>query len=259
MNIYFLKRKPFFLLLFCFSFFVNKSSSWAELPHQKVQSSFVLPPFPKEGIFEHLAIPGYLPAAIGIPTDPQPKPILVALHGSFDQPEWHLETWYPLFQKHAFLLCTRGIKRVDSPQDPAFFRYVYREIEPELLLGMKLLQNKFSSQISSGPMMYLGFSQGAILGVPFLVKHAEQFPKAILIEGGTRWTLDMAKTYAKRGGKKILFACGQQSCHRRALASAETLQKVGIDVKVVYAAGMGHTYVDEVAHQIQEKLPWFLE
>lgn len=226
---------------------------------EKKNSSMILPPFPLQGNFEHLPVPGYLPAAVGIPNGKEPKPVLVALHGSFDQPEWHLETWYPMFQNQAFLLCTRGMKRWDSPKEPHFLRYVYRDIEPELMKSIRSLKERFGSQVSSDSMMYLGFSQGAILGVPILVKHAAQFPKAILIEGGTRWTKDMALSYAKHGGKKILFACGQEGCYKRALASAETLQKAGISTKVVYAPLMGHTYADEVAEKIKEEISWFLQ
>lgn len=76
-----------------------------------------LPPLPDEPGFERLDVPRYLSAVVAWPQTPAtaPLPIAVAMHGSYDQPEWNCESFQQVVRGAAVVLCPRGRLRWDSP------------------------------------------------------------------------------------------------------------------------------------------------
>src|SRR6185503_3997367 len=88
-----------------------------------------------------------------------------------------------------------------------------KKTEEELFAGLEALQRRFPDHVDPGPVLYTGFSLGAIYGVHVLRKHPERFTRAVLTEGGYEsWSTGVARAYAKGGGERILFACGQTAC-----------------------------------------------
>lgn len=210
-----------------------------------------------------LPVPGHTAAVVVPPPDTQPRPVLVATHGSFDRPEWHCDTWPAIFGRRFFVLCPRGALRWDTPQEPSLRRYYYRggpRLEQEIDAALRALSTRFGDRVAPGPHVYLGFSQGAIYGAPILSRHAARFPRAVLVEGGSgHWTPATARSYARGGGQRVLFACGQSGCQRRAAAAAAVLEQAGVRARVVAAPGTGHTYDGPVAEQIRAAASWLLE
>lgn len=208
-----------------------------------------------------LPVPGHQPAVVSVAAGT--LPVLVATHGSFDRPDWHCETWRKIFGDRFHILCPRGILRWDSPKEPALMRYVYRSsavLESEVTAGLGSLRQLLGQRMRGGPMIYLGFSQGAIYGSPLIARLAARFPRAVLIEGGSGfWNEATARAYARAGGQRVLLACGQAGCERRARAAAQALQRAGIATRVVSAPGTGHTYDGAVAEAIAGAVAWLTE
>ena len=90
------------------------------------------------------------------------------------------------------------------------FRYVSGDaLARGIDADIAALVAKYPGYVDEGPMLYTGFSLGAILGVAVVTREPARFPRAVLIEGGEdRWTPVLAAKYARGGGKKVLFACG---------------------------------------------------
>lgn len=216
-----------------------------------------------------MAVPGYLSAVVAWPATatPRPLPIAVATHGSYDQPEWNCQTYQQVARGAAVIVCPRGRLRWDTPDEPALRRYYFPAagsgasasawIEREVAAAVRALAAGAASRIADGPVLYIGFSQGAILGATLLIHAPAQFPRAILVEGGHgAWSADSARTFARGGGQRILFACGRESCERSARRAAAELLRAGVQTKVVYAPDQGHTYDAKVKEQVAAAFGW---
>jgi hypothetical protein len=99
-----------------------------------------------------------------------------------------------------------------------------------------------------------------MLGVPFVARQPARFPRVLLIEGGhDPWTPSLARSFAKGGGKRVMFACGQESCLVDARRAQAVVAKAGVATKIVYGPGVGHGYGGAVAEAIARELDWLLE
>jgi pimeloyl-ACP methyl ester carboxylesterase len=132
---------------------------------------------------------------------------------------------------------------------------VRREIDAALVS----LRARFGDYLFSGPLVYVGFSLGAIVGVGIVTGAPERYPRAVLIEGGqSGWSPARAKAYAAAGGKRVLFACGQRACKSGATATRKALDRAGLETEVVYGGEVGHTYDGPVAGEIGRVWPWLV-
>lgn len=104
--------------------------------------------------------------------------------------------------------------------------------------------------------MYAGFSQGASMGSAMIARHGSAFPYLVLIEGFELWNIPRARAFARAGGRRILFACGTADCNRVAVESRRWISKAGLDVRVEYAMGAGHTPTGAVMAHVAAALPW---
>jgi predicted esterase len=160
------------------------------------------------------------------------------------------------------VLCPRGTLRWDSPAAADERRYYYRgaaALEREVLAALAALQARFPGRVRDGAVVYAGFSQGAILGLPILQRHGRRFRRALLVEGGHRWSAGSARAYRAAGAERVLLACGQGGCVSRAAWVAGLLREAGVEVRTVQAVGAGHTYDGPVADVLRPALPWLLE
>ena len=230
-----------------------------------------LPPLPAGTGFERLAVPGYLSSVVAWPAVPAASklPIAVATHGSYDQPEWNCQTYQQVAHGAAVIVCPRGKLRWDTPSEPEQRRYYFPAagngasasawLQREVDAAVRALETNFPTRVTPGPVLYIGFSQGAILGASLLIQAPRRFPRAILVEGGHgAWSAESARTFARGGGQRVLFACGRQSCDSSARRAAAELLRAGVAVKVVYAPDQGHTYDAKVQEQVAAQFDWVL-
>jgi len=216
-----------------------------------------------------LSVPGFQSAVVAWPDraagpNADKLPLLVAAHGSYDQPEWNCEVFKQVAAGRGAVLCPRGKLRWDTPTEPSMLRFYFpstggwlgREIEA----GLAALRQAEPSRVADGPVVYIGFSQGAIFGAPLVITKPALFPRVILVEGGhDAWTNDSARRFARGGGLRVLFACGRASCEQSALRAARALQGAGVAVRVVAAANQGHTYDGGVQAAIAAAFAWVVE
>lgn len=206
-----------------------------------------------------LPVDGFGDAVVSLPVGTREKrPIVIAVHGNYDRPEWQCGVWRAIVRDRAFVLCPRGVARTDSPS-PSDIRFTFANgvaMGMELDRGIAALRARwpdFAGEIR----IYTGFSLGAITGVAWLVKEPLRAPIAVLTEGShAQWTPGAIAAFAKHGGKRVLFACGQPGCVSAANAIATSMKKVGVDAKVVHGKGMGHGYDGAVASAIAGELGW---
>jgi predicted esterase len=209
-----------------------------------------------------LEVPGFAPAIVALPLGARArKPVVVALHGNFDRPDWQCSVWAPIVAARAFVLCPRGAARRDVPK--SWDRWEYhsgKAVQAELDAGLSALHERFADYVDDGPLLFIGFSLGAIYGVPLIQKFPERFPRAVLIEGGLgAWSAASAKRYVKGGGQRLLIACGQLDCMARIKTLVPALDKAGLPTRGGGSSRAGHTYDGPVAEVVAQNWQWLVE
>lgn len=213
-----------------------------------------------------LPVAGFAEAIVSLPLGTKRKrPIVLACHGNYDRPEWQCATWRGILAragKSAFVLCPRGVARPDSPsKDDVRFTYASAEaMHRELDAGLDALREKYGAFVDEGPMVFTGFSLGSIYGAPYVLRDPTVLPRLVLTEGShDKWTPAAVHAFAKKGGVRALFPCGQPGCVTMATTVTKALVANGVPARVVHGKGVGHGYDGAVADEIVGVMDWLLE
>ncbi|HEX2870185.1 MAG TPA: hypothetical protein VHP33_02990 [Polyangiaceae bacterium] len=205
-----------------------------------------------------LAVPGFRDAVVSVPQGAIEKRVIaLALHGNFDRPEWQCEVWRRITQASVFVLCPRGIPRGDVP--PSLDRWEWGSVaktKAELVAALAALRASYPDYVESGPVVFTGFSLGAILGARLLQDPELDIGAAVLIEGGyAGWSAAKVKALKPRLGR-VLFGCGQSECRNAYRYQLERLfTAAGVPASMVADVKAGHTYDDPVAALVQAEWP----
>lgn len=242
-----------------------------------------LPPLASPSPTTTLPVAGFAEAVAVIPVGiTKPVPVVVAVIGIGDTPEEQCAVWRQLVGRRAFVLCPRGLPHYVRPGVPeekddetgeepepepdtkpvqvGFYQPDATRLDKELTAALAALKASFPRYVSEKDVVYVGFSRGAFLGPQLAVKKPERFKRLVLIEGGhSPWTEEAANAFAKGGGKKVLFACGQQSCVDDALSAAATLGRRNVDTKTVLGQGEGHNYKRQVKDELSKQIDWLVD
>lgn len=209
-----------------------------------------------------LEVPGFRSAVVSLPLGATAKrPVVVALHGNYDRPEWQCEVWREITRAFPFVLCPRGIPRGDAPKSEDRWEYSsLTNTERELAAAMGALRAKYPEHVDASRVLYTGFSLGAILGKSLVVNRGGNFERAVFIEGGFEaFGRARAKQFVEAGVTRVLFACGQASCVQAAKSAARALEREGASARVVSGGNAGHTYDGAVARAISSEWSWLTE
>jgi pimeloyl-ACP methyl ester carboxylesterase len=210
-----------------------------------------------------IALPGFEPAFVVVPPGKERRPLLVATHGAWDRADWHCAMWQGVVGDRAFVLCPRG-KRVSALQPGPEALYYYPThfyIEREIEAALGAMREAFGERLDAERAVYAGFSQGAIMGGLVVARNPARFPRAILIEGSYghgQWAPVMGQMFRRRGGERVLFACGGWFCGGQARTSAEAIERAGAKARVVVTTG-GHTYGGAVGRAVADAFGWAVE
>jgi hypothetical protein len=214
---------------------------------------------PLEETLLSLAVAGFRDAIVSVPTGAtEPRPVVVALHGNFDRPEWQCEVMREISDAYAFVLCPRGIRRTDVPKSWDRWEYgALQTVKQELAAGLAALGERFAGYVAEGPVVFTGFSLGAILGRPIVRDDPARFPRVVFTEGGSDgWDFQRFK---QGGGLRVLFACAQAGCPQNRRAVARQAERFGVEVRVADGGNAGHTYDGPVARAIKAEWAWLVE
>jgi dienelactone hydrolase len=208
-----------------------------------------------------LDVTGFGAAVVSLPLGAtSPRPIALALHGNFDRPEWQCEVWRRITRGEVFVLCPRGIPRSDVPKDLDRWEWgSLAKTKAELVAALAALRARYPEHVKSGPVIFTGFSLGAILGARLIQDPELDIGAAVLTEGGYQgWTSAKVKN-SKPRLRRVLFACGQSECRNAYRYQLEGLfQRGELPAAVVADVKAGHTYDDPLAGLIAGEWPALL-
>jgi predicted esterase len=223
-----------------------------------------------QGFALPLADERFDPALVAVPRGPSPsptapRPLVVATHGAEDDVAAFCGVVAAAVADRAFVLCPRG-KRVDRRDPPDRARYFYENhlrLAEELADALAAAQTAFGASLDASRAVYLGYSQGAMMGALVLAKDGARFPRTVSIEGvygSGQWTVDMGARYRKAGGERVLFLCGGSVCAEKARRAAAALGQGGSTLRTrIVQSGGGHTYAGSMAEALNRELGWIFD
>lgn len=146
-----------------------------------------------------------------------------------------------------------------APQAPDFSWYPYSFLfpldqnQPHLENSLGILENVFSHlesfDISSKPVMLLGFSQGACLSLEYVARNARRFGGVVGLSGGLIGPPDSQFNYpGSLDGTPVFLGCSDPDPHipvERVRETDRVLQAMQAQVTVRIYPNLGHTINDD--------------
>lgn len=158
-----------------------------------------------------LDVPGFGKAALAVPLGAKsPRPIVIALHGSADRPEWACSALRSIAGPAPFVLCPRGVPRTDfAASDPRYTFGTVDDTARELRAALAELKRRFGVYVAAGPVVFSGFELGADHAAWIAAQEPSFFARLLLIEPSlASWPSSQAALFGRSGGQRVLFAFG---------------------------------------------------
>jgi pimeloyl-ACP methyl ester carboxylesterase len=220
----------------------------------------VLQPLHAESWRIDLPVEGFGPASVAVPLGArEPRPILIALHGYADRPDWQCGTWRGI-SPVPFVLCPRG-EPLPSARGQ-LERFTYRDgeqVERELRAALRALKQRFKQYVASGPVILTGYSLGAIHAAKIARQEPSFFSRLVLVEGAAdRWSAGDAAVFAKGGGQKLMIVCAQGACAAHGKRAVLFTTRARADAELVHPGELGHLFDGRVAAAIKQRFDWLV-
>ena len=182
-----------------------------------------------------------------------PRPLIVAVHGAGDRPEWACGGWRLAAQANAFVVCPQG-----NPMTSQKFAWASPAVLGDrVLVAVARARERYGPYLGAGPQIFAGFSQGATYAEPFLRQHAAEFPIIILAEGGYRTVQSpaFARAFRDGGGRRVVLVCGGPACFAAARNAKTVLERAGLQTLVVGDPQAGHNLNERMQQALQAAWP----
>lgn len=211
----------------------RRSSSGAPTP-----APSALAPLAASDWLVSLSAPGFPPAKLALPLGARrARPIVVALHGDDDRPEWPCGSYHHI-ARSAFVLCPTGPARSAE-------RFTLGPLEMtrgELRALLPKLKTRFGSHVARGAVVLGAIGPSVEQAIALALEEPGFFSYLILIDGPfERWTSGATERFAKAGGVRVLFVCTTgPECETGAGDQLLRLKRAGADARAVSTpAGRG--------------------
>lgn len=192
-----------------------------------------------------------------LPGGSKSVPLVIGAHGAGGSPEWQCDWMATLTDVPIARLCLRGLPL--SRGTDSFYYPEHLSLGRWLAASLEKVRSAHGARLSP-PYVYVGYSQGATMGALAIQGKATPITGLLLVEGGLEgWTFERSREFRDAGGTRVYFACGTPSCNTKANKLLSTLEKAGLDAKLGYAEGAGHTPLGAVEGHVREGLRWLLE
>jgi predicted esterase len=185
------------------------------------------------------------------------RPVMVGMHGAGDRPEWACGGYRAATDAFPFIICPRGIALGSAAQTYVTPRP--EQIEQDVNAALAAVRARFGRYVADGPLLYAGFSLGAIRGAKLIADRASTFPVALLIEGAyADITPELASKYARNGGRRVLLGCGQAACPTWFAAAERALRTAGVEARIVDAHTGHHNLDGPMMRALHDVWPWLV-
>lgn len=222
--------------------------------------------FGSEPRVRSLELAGFQPVHLVLPRgDGKGKAKLAVIaHGAGGRPEPHCEHYAPQLGDGFLLACTRGFPsntHLPEPERGYFYDGHHRlGAELEVLFSTLAEVEPYASGVELSGALYVGFSQGATMGILALHEKPElaaRFESILLVDGGSGdWTVALAKRMAERS-TRVGIVCGNPTCREKAERARPWLKHAGLgaEMRLITAP---HALGGRLSEEVIALWPWLL-
>ena len=235
----------------------------AETPAPAIDSASAAPS--GGGLVELALPPKREPTVVSLPPDAGVQPVLVAAHGAGGRATTHCKLWRAIVGRRGFVVCPRGHRTHphERSESVGYFYDGHPALGREIDQALVALQQRFGDRVDLRAPIFAGYSQGASMGSMVLPSHSARFARAVLMEGGfgqhQEWNIAASRRFHDHGGRRVMLACGRFKCLQLARKTAGYMRQGGLQTRVIYAEGAGHTYGGELHRRVKVAFRWLIE
>lgn len=209
-----------------------------------------------------LDVEGFGPAVAALPLAAKsPRPVLIALHGDSDRPEWQCGSWRGIVGSRAFVLCPRGRPRGDgSGVDARYTLGSVQDTERELRSALGALKRRFGEHVAKGPVLLSGYGLGAEAAAALARQQPSFFQRVVLVgRDVAAWSPTLAQLFGKGGGERVLFVCTSAECRAQAELRAALTRRTGAQARVAAPAELGPWFDAALVGALRGEFAWLIE
>lgn len=185
------------------------------------------------------------------------RPLMVAVHGAGDRPEWACGGWRLAASEYAFVVCPRGL-----PMGADRFAWDQpATIQKAVERSVAAARSRFGAYIADGPTIYVGFSQGATLAARALLDESRAYARVALAEGGYGLLRDarFLSQLKAHGTERALLVCGSAACFTTARSAEPALRRAGLEPQIAGDPVAGHNLNERMQVALRTAWPSFVQ
>lgn len=188
----------------------------------------------------------------------RPRPIMIALHGGSDRPEWACNAWRGITGGYPVLVCPHGVGTNESSlawSSPADTKLrVARAIAAAReALGQWVLE--------TSTVVLVGFSMGATQAALLARGEPRRYRRLVLAESAyaPEPAMAFARPWAAGGGERAVFLCTTLGCEATYRTAARNVARQGAPARLDLAGTNAHGMWDAVVQSMRRDWPWLVE
>ncbi|HET9932062.1 MAG TPA: hypothetical protein VFQ35_15270 [Polyangiaceae bacterium] len=182
------------------------------------------------------------------------RPLLIALHGEVDRPEWQCGSYRGITHGRSFILCPSGPARAALGGVRAPVADTARELRAEIAA----LKAKFGAHLARGSVVLAALGPTVEQALTIALEEPSFFSRLVLVNGSlSRLDAAFATRYGQLGGERVLVVCSRGACDADADTRARSLRPSGVEVHFVVPE-RGEGLDGEIARVIEEQWPWLV-
>ncbi|HSO36955.1 MAG TPA: alpha/beta hydrolase [Labilithrix sp.] len=188
----------------------------------------------------------------------EPRPLMLALHGGSDRPEWACNAWRGITGGYPILVCPRGVGASEaslawsSPADTKS-RIAQAIAATKTILGAWVRE--------TDTIVLAGFSMGATQAALLAQSDPATYRRLVLAESAyaPEPAMAFAKPWATGGGQRAIFLCTTRGCEGPYRSAARNVARQGGRARLDIAGTNQHGMWDVVVQSMRRDWPWLVE
>jgi len=189
----------------------------------------------------------------------EPRPIMVALHGGSDHPEWACTAWRGITNGYPFVVCPRGVGASDAAlgwSSPA-------DTKARVARAIAAVKKIFGATwVREAPVVLLvGFSMGATQAALLAQGDPRTYARVALAESAyaPEPVMTFAGPWGAGGGERALLLCTTKGCEAPYRNAARNVAAHHGRARLNIAGTSEHGMWDEVVRSMRRDWPWLVE
>lgn len=184
----------------------------------------------------------------------RPRPLLIALRGETDRPEWQCGSYRGITRGRSFILCPSGSARGAGERTHSTTDDTARALRSDIAS----LKAKFGAHLARGSVVLAALGPSVEHALAIALEEPSFFSRLVLVNGSLdRLDAAFATRYGQNAGERVLVVCSRGGCGPDADLKVRALRPAGVDARLVRPE-RGEGLDAEIARAIGEQWPWLV-